>query len=82
MPADVTSDRHYRTLSKKSGEEFDRSYVDMMVDQHEDDVKLFERAAKDAQDPEVRAFASRHLSSLQAHLEQAQNLMKTSAAAE
>lgn len=82
MAGDMTSDRHYRNLSRKQGAEFDKSYVDMMVDQHEDDVKLFERAAKNAEDPEVRSFASRHLSSLQAHLDHAKNLMKTTAAAE
>ena len=82
MPAELASDRHYRSLTKKSGADFDKSYVDMMVDQHEDDVKLFEKAAKDAEDSEVRSFASRHLSSLQAHLDHANNLMKTTAAAE
>ena len=81
VPADVSSDRHYRSLAKKSGTEFDKSYVDMMVDQHEADVKLFERAAKEAQDPEVRAFASRHLPSLRGHLEQANSLTKTTSAA-
>lgn len=82
LPADIASDRQYRNLARKSGAEFDQSYVDMMIDQHEDDVKLFEKAAKGAEDAEVRSFASRHLSSLQAHLEHANNLMKTTAAAE
>ena len=80
VPEEISSDRHYRNLSRKDGAEFDKSYVDMMVDQHEADVKLFERAARDAEDSEVRAFASRHLPSLQQHLQRANNLAETAAA--
>ncbi len=77
---DIASDRHYRNLSRKEGVAFDKSYVSMMVDQHEADVKLFERAARDAEDAEVRAFASRHLPSLQQHLQRATNLSETAVA--
>lgn len=74
--SDLTSDRHYRSLAKKTGAEFDKEYVEMMVDDHESDVKLFEKAAKDAKDPEVRSFASAHLPTLQAHLQHIQGLDK------
>ena len=77
--ADLSDDRHVRSLARKTGQEFDRDYVDLMVDAHEDSVKLFQRAAKDAQDADVRSFASSHLATLQAHLEQANSLMKSAA---
>lgn len=80
VPQDVQSDRHYRNLSRKEGAEFDKSYMKMMVDQHEADVKLFERAAKEAEDSEVRSFASRHLPSLQQHLQRATNLSESAVA--
>lgn len=80
VPQEIQSDRHYRNLSRKQGAEFDTSYMKMMVDQHEADVKLFERAAKEAEDSEVRSFASRHLPSLQQHLQRATNLAESAVA--
>lgn len=73
------SDRHYRSLAKKSGADFDKEYVDLMVKEHKSDVKLFEKAAKGAEDSEIRSFASRQLPALQAHLDQASTLGKTAA---
>ena len=77
--SDLSSDRHVRNLSRKTGAEFDRDYVDLIVDSHEDAVKLFQRAAKDAKDSDVRSYASSHLAALQAHLDQANQLMKSAA---
>ena len=48
-----------------------------MVDEHEKDIKMFEKAASDAKDPEVRAFASKHVGSLREHLQTAQNLRQS-----
>jgi predicted outer membrane protein len=79
VPADIANDRQYRRLAKASGEEFDREYVDLLVDQHERDVRMFEKAAEKAADSEVRAFASKHLPELQAHLDRANSLMKSAA---
>jgi putative membrane protein len=75
----ATSDRHYRSLSKKSGADFDKEYISLMVDEHKSDVKLFEKAAKDAKDPEIRAFASQHVAALQSHLDHASTLTKSAA---
>ena len=75
--SEATTDRHYRSLAKKSGADFDKEYVDLMVDDHESAVKLFEKTAKDAKDPEVRSFASSHLPTLQAHLQHVQGLLKS-----
>jgi putative membrane protein len=75
----ATSDRHYRSLSKKSGADFDKEYISLMVDEHKSDVKLFEKAAKDAKDPAVRAFASQHVAALQSHLDHANTLTKSAA---
>lgn len=79
VAASGESDRHYRSLSKKSGADFDKAFVDLMADEHKSDVKLFERASKSADDDAVRSFASQHLPSLQAHLDHANNLMKSAA---
>ncbi|MGV3572148.1 MAG: DUF4142 domain-containing protein [Ramlibacter sp.] len=72
-------------LGKKSGAEFDRDYVrEVGIKAHEKDIKLFQKASKDAKDPELKAFAAKTLPVLQDHLAQAQKLPqagKSSAAA-
>lgn len=73
----ITSDRHYRSLSKKSGAEFDKEFVSMMVDEHKKDLKLFQEQAKDAKDSEIRSFASQNAPVLQGHLDRAQTLSQS-----
>lgn len=70
-------DRAYNRLNKKSGSEFDQEFVEHMIDEHEKDIKLFEKASTEAKDSEVRAFASKHLGHLREHLQQAQNLRQS-----
>ncbi|HEY8357131.1 MAG TPA: DUF4142 domain-containing protein [Ramlibacter sp.] len=62
-------------LGKKSGAEFDRDYIrDVGIKAHQKDIKLFEKASKDAKDAEVKAFAAKTLPVLRDHLAQAQKL--------
>lgn len=56
-------------LSKKSGKDFDKAYVDLMVDDHKKDVKEFEDATQSLKDADVKAFAVKTLPTLKAHLE-------------
>ena len=74
---DDDKDRAYNRLNKKSGSEFDQEFVEHMIDEHEKDVKMFEKAASDAKDPQLRAFASKHVSHLREHLEEAQSLRQS-----
>ena len=64
----------YNTLAAKSSTEFDVAYADMMVASHQRTVALFEEAASDLDDPEIRAFAASKLDVLRAHLQEAQAL--------
>jgi putative membrane protein len=61
-------------LSKKTGAEFDRDYIKRMVDDHQDDVDEFEKAARDAKDPELKSFASATLPTLREHLSLAKQI--------
>jgi putative membrane protein len=62
-------------LGKKTGSDFDRDFVrEVGVKAHEKDIKLFEKASKDLKDPELKAFASKTLPTLQQHLAQAQKM--------
>jgi putative membrane protein len=60
--------------SKKS-DEVDEDYMEEMVSDHEEAVKLFEKASK-SKDPEIAAFAAKTLPKLQQHLTAAKNLEK------
>lgn len=56
-------------LAKKTGREFDKAYIDEMVEDHEKDVKLFEDASKNLKDSELKAFVDKTLPTLRTHLE-------------
>lgn len=58
-------------LSKKSGKDFDKAYMDMMLDDHKNDVKEFEDAADKCKDPDLKTFASETLPTLRMHLDSA-----------
>jgi len=74
LPTDLSSSdrREYDKLQKKSGADFDREYMKEMVSDHKKDVKEFESAAKSANDPEIKSFASTTLPTLHQHLDLAQ----------
>lgn len=55
-------------LSAMSGADFDRAYSKMMLKDHEKDVSEFEKQSMKATDPDVKAFASKTLPTLQEHL--------------
>lgn len=61
-------------LSKLSGAEFDREYMKAMVDDHEKAVNDVEKKAEDADNPEIRQWASKALPTLRQHLERARQI--------
>ena len=69
--------RKVERMAKKSGAEFDREYMDDMVDDHQKDVREFRSMAKSAKDPDLKAFAASTLPTLEQHLQ----LAKTTEAA-
>ena len=88
-PAAVDSGhkRKMDRMASKSGADFDRAYMDDMVDDHQATVRDFRSAAKSAKDPEIKAFASSTLPALEQHLKEAKTIesavkgKKTTAAA-
>lgn len=74
------SDSHQKKLDKlreeKVGKDFDKEFRDLMIDSHKEAVSLFEDAAKDSKDPEVKAFAQKMLPTLKQHESAAQALPK------
>lgn len=64
-----------KLLSTSEGDTFNRRYVETFgIGAHEDTIKLFDKAAARADDPDVKAFASRGLPGLQRHLTMAKEL--------
>jgi len=73
----VISEEHVekqRKLREKSGAEFDREYIDLMVKDHDKVVSMFEDASSDAQNADLKAFASKTLPTLKHHQEEARAL--------
>lgn len=62
-------------LGKKNGEEFDRDFVrNVGIKAHEKDIKTFEKASKDVQDAQLKAFVDKTLPVLREHLAAAEKL--------
>jgi putative membrane protein len=59
-------------LSKLSGEQFDRAYMQMMVRDHRKDVSDFRKQSTSAKDSDVKSFASQTLPTLEDHLKMAE----------
>ena len=75
LPKDVDAKARatYDRLSKLKGAEFDRAYMNAMLEDHRHDVAEFQRAAKSS-DPDEQAFASKTLPTLESHLDEAQQI--------
>ena len=58
-------------LKGKSGSDFDKAYINLMVDGHQKTIDSFEDATEQDKDPEVKAFAAKLLPTLRTHLESA-----------
>jgi putative membrane protein len=64
-------------LNGVEGADFDKAYMSVMRDAHENDIDEFEDQAKDAKDPDVKAFAAKRLPVLQEHHKQAKDAKST-----
>jgi putative membrane protein len=76
----VLGDKHQKDfddLNKKSGTDFDKDYMDLMVKDHKDDIKEFEDEAKDGKDAELKSWAAGKVPVLQHHLEAAERAQKS-----
>jgi putative membrane protein len=76
VPTDLDS-KHKQVmdrLSKLSGADFDRAYVNDMVRDHRKDVAEFKREADRAKDPDLKSWAQKTLPTLEDHLKQVQQL--------
>ncbi|MFL6386072.1 MAG: DUF4142 domain-containing protein [Terriglobales bacterium] len=61
-------------LSSDTGKQFDKDYMDGMVQDHQKDVQEFTDESQNAKDPAVKQWASKTLPVLQKHLQKAQQI--------
>ncbi len=76
LPAAVGND-HQKALTDlgdKKDPDFEKAYINMMVDDHQKVVDKFKDAADKCKDTDVRAFAAKTLPTLQGHLDHAKAL--------
>jgi putative membrane protein len=70
--------RELKKLNSLAGHDFDRRYMqEAGVDDHEDTVKLFRKAQKDARDPELKAYFDRMLPVVEKHYQMARALERS-----
>ncbi len=66
-----------RELTEKSGAAFDRDYIKFMINDHEEDIKAFEKISTEGADSDLRAFATENLPTLRAHLDSARAIQNS-----
>ncbi len=71
VPAELPPEaqKAYDDLQKKTGDEFDAAFMDLMVEDHQKAVDLFKQQAELGTDAELKAFAAKTLPTLEEHLE-------------
>jgi len=63
-------------LQTKSGKDFDKAYISLMVDDHKKVINMFEDESKKGSDADIRAFADATVHTLQMHLQDAEKCKK------
>jgi len=74
LPTTLGNDmqQKYDEMAKKTGKEFDKEYVDMMVKDHKKDIDAFKEEANEGKDADMKAFAAKTLPTLEMHMQRIQ----------
>jgi putative membrane protein len=63
-------------LGKESDKDFAEAYLECQISAHKMAISAYKEASEEAKDPDVKAFAAKHLPHLTEHLETAKALEK------
>ena len=71
IPGSVSdaAQKKYNDLSEKKGSDFDKMFCDDMVNGHKEAIEKFEKASKEATDPDIQTWAANMLPALRTHLD-------------
>jgi len=78
LPAAVSeeSQKDIKDCSAKTGKDFDKAYMTAMVKKHEATIDMFEKAANDSKDSDVKTFINNTLPKVREHLDSAKAIRK------
>jgi putative membrane protein len=78
LPATISDDKQkmYADMEKKTGKDFDKEYISMMIKAHGDGIDLFEDTKANASDIDIKNFADRTLPTLKMHRDSAQAIQR------
>lgn len=79
LPDSVSNDHKdlMKKLDKKTGRDYDKAYMDAMVEGHEKVVDMFEKSGDKVNDTEVKSFINNTLPTIKAHLDSAKAIRKS-----
>ncbi|SKA35386.1 DUF4142 domain-containing protein [Consotaella salsifontis] len=80
VPKELDSEHQQKLdmLKNASGDDFDKAYIQMNVQAHQQAVDLFQNYSQNGEQGPVRSFASKTLPTLQEHLQMVQKMDKSS----
>jgi len=73
LPADITDEQKKKIedIKSKKAKDFDREFAKAMAEKHEAAIKVYEQSAKEATDPDIKAYFTSVLPELRTHLDMA-----------
>ena len=78
IPPEENLEEHLQSslenLTRLKGHEFDVAFKDQVIQDHQGAIEVFEKQAAQGTDPDLKAFAQKHLPRLREHLAAAQRL--------
>ena len=75
LPTTLPGDKQKQLDQLAKAQKFDQEFLSQVgLNYHRHDIALFEAAGKDADDPEIQAFALKALPKLKAHKDHAEDL--------
>lgn len=76
LPATVTNDQQDKInkLSQEKGTQFDKDFISMAVDDHQNDIDKFKKAGDNITDADFKNFIVKALPKLQKHLDEAKDI--------
>lgn len=76
LPGAMSEDhqKKYNDIAQKTGADFDKDFIDMMINDHKHDIDLFQKEADRGNDADLKAFAAKTLPTLQQHLDRIQQI--------
>jgi len=77
---DKANNREIRSLERYKGKMFDREFILDQTTEHEKLVKAFQNEVDHGSNPEIKAYASKALATIERHLHDVENLGKRMAA--